>query len=213
MTTAAPKSRGPYAKSAKRRQAIARAVLDIVREKGHGHLTTAEVAGRAGTAEATVLYHFPSKDHLLVAALQCADDEAGERFRIGEWVLDLDELRAAARDVPRHENTMRLYVTLAGHAATPGHPAQEFFAEHYRKSVAGLSQVIEQRQAAGLAHPGLDPAEVARQAIAVWDGLQTQWLSDPVFDLGEAIVAAFRRLTGQNWMEARQTLLDPETGL
>ncbi|MFB4267883.1 TetR/AcrR family transcriptional regulator [Nonomuraea sp. GTA35] len=213
MTTAPPKSRGPYAKSAKRRQAIARAVLDIVREKGHGNVTTAEVADRAGAAEATVLYHYPSKDHLLVAALQCADDETDEQFRLGVWVLDLDELKAAARDIRREENTMRLYVTLAGHAATPEHPAQEFFAEHYRKSVAGLSQLIEQRQSAGLAHPGLDPAEAARQAIAVWDGLQTQWLADPVFDLGEAIVTAFRRLTGQNWMEARRAFLDPRAGL
>lgn len=208
-------ARGPYARTAERRRDIARAVLGIVLEKGHSGVTTAEVARRSGSREATVMYHYPTRDHLLVAALEQAEEEDAERHLAGNdgEVLDLEGLRAYARAVPRRESIMRLYTALAGDATVPGHPAQEYFAGHYRAATEKFALLIAQRQTAGLAHPGLDPVQVARQVIATWDGLQAQWLVDPSFDLGDHMVSAFRRLTAQNWMEARRALLAPETGL
>jgi len=215
MTSTASRARGPYARTAQRRRSIARAVLDIVVDKGHGNVTTAEVARRAGTSEATVLYHYATKEHLLVAALNCSDDEDEEQEIEGAaHILDTEErLKTFARTVVRRENVMRLYTTLAGDATTPGHPAHEYFAQRYRAAIARFAELIERRQAAGLAHPGLDAVEVARQFVATWDGIQAQWLVEPDFDLGEVLVRAFRRLSGQNWMEARALLLDPNTGM
>jgi len=218
MTGTTGKVRGPYARTAQRRRAIADAVLGIVVEKGHSAVTTAEVARRSGSREATVMYHFPTKDHLLVAALEHAEQEEYERHLAGNEaelldLADLADLRAYARMTPRRESIMRLYTALAGDATVPGHPAQEYFAAHYRAATEKFARLIERRQEAGLAHPGLDPVHVARQVVATWDGLQAQWLVDPAFDLGDHLVSAFRRLTAQNWMEARQTLLAPETGL
>ena len=46
----------------------------------------------------------------------------------------------------------------------------------------------------------------ARHLIAVWNGLQSQWLTDPAFDLADEIVQAWRRLTGQPAMEAKRAL-------
>ena len=65
---------------------------------------------------------------------------------------------------------------------------------------------IRQQMADGLAHPDLDPESVARHLIAVWNGLQSQWLTDPAFDLADEIVQAWRRLTGQPAMEAKRAL-------
>jgi AcrR family transcriptional regulator len=211
MSTAPARSRRTYAGTAERRRTIARAVLDLVREKGHARVTTAETAARAGAGEATVLYHFPTRDHLLVAALRRAYDEDDEQMPPGETALDLERLRQYATGV--HREVALLYAALAGHAGTPGHPAREFFAEHYAQARDRWTEIIAARQQEGLAHPGLDPAEAARQFLAVWNGLQTQWLIDPAFDLGETLITAFRRLTGQNWMETRRLLLDPGTGL
>ncbi|OLT30205.1 TetR family transcriptional regulator [Actinomadura sp. CNU-125] len=212
MTSAATGSRGRYARTAERRRTIARAVLDIVREKGHGGVTTAEVADRAGTSEATVLYHYSTKDHLLVAALRRFYEEDDERLSPGDASLDLERLGAYARSLQHDHAIVRLHTLLAGHAATPGHPAQEYFAEHYRAAVTRWAAIIERRQSTGTAHPDLDPTDVARQFIATWEGLRAQWLVDPGFDLGDTVVAAFRRLTAQNWMEARSLLLAPGTG-
>ncbi|WP_280402656.1 TetR/AcrR family transcriptional regulator [Nocardia carnea] len=207
MTTSTRgKARGPYAKTAERRRDIGRAVLDLVREKGHGAVTTAEVAERAGAREATVLYHFPSKDHLLVAALAQADEQAVEPYRVaGEPDDLLEALRNFAHIGPQRENELRLYAALAGHATTPGHPAQEYFARHYSSAIAYFAGIVSRRQAAGLADPALDPAEVARQLVATWDGLQAQWLADRSFDIGDLLVSAFRRLSGRDRMEDRDS--------
>jgi AcrR family transcriptional regulator len=212
-TTASSGPRGPYARSAERRRAIAGAVLDIVLEKGHRNVTTAEVAQRAGASEPTVLYHYPSKDHLLVAALQRSDEEQAEAHAGEDASEDLlAKLGAFARASTGRDGVLRLYAALAGEATTPGHPAQEYFAERYATTAAHFAGLVERRQAAGLAHPELDALEVARQLLATWDGLQLQWLVDPSFDLGEVLVGAFRRLSGQNWMEARNLILEPGAG-
>ena len=43
-------------------------------------LTTAAVAQRAGMSERTMLYHLPTRDHLLVAALERVPAWVGERL-------------------------------------------------------------------------------------------------------------------------------------
>ncbi|MFV2196747.1 TetR/AcrR family transcriptional regulator [Nocardiopsis sp. LOL_012] len=213
MTTTPAGSRGPYARSAQRRRSIARAVLDTVREKGHARVTVAEVARRAATSEATALYHYPTREHLLVAALELSDEQAALRPFPGSPGTILDDLREFVATTEERANIMRLHTALLGRATSPDHPAQEFLARRNREVASGFTRLVRHRQEAGLAHPGLDPAEVSRQFVAVWDGLQAQWLLDPSFDFGEHLVQAFRRLTGQNWMEARSVLLDPARGL
>ncbi|GAA3392413.1 TetR/AcrR family transcriptional regulator [Cryptosporangium minutisporangium] len=186
-------------------------MLRLVEEKGHGNVTTAEVARRARTSEATVLYHYPGKDHLLVAALEYADAASADHRDV---VLDLAGLRAFVRVATTHrEPLLRLHTVLAGHAATPDHPAAEYFARRHAAAIDEFRRLVEQRQRHGEAHPGLDAVDVARQIVAVWDGLEAQWLVDPSFDLAETLMRAIRRLTAQNWMDVRQTLLAPETGL
>ncbi|ONH21752.1 TetR/AcrR family transcriptional regulator [Pseudofrankia asymbiotica] len=215
MASTAGRGRGRYARTAARRQEIAQAVLDLVVEKGHAKVTTAEVGTRAGTSEATVLYHFPTKDHLLVAALERDDqllraqaERDGVALADGLRGLDLDALGDFARTAVRREPLLRLYVAVLGLAAIPGHPAEEYISRQYRLAVEGYACLVAERQRDGQAHPGLDPTEVARQFIGAWDGLKLQWLQSPDFDIGDALVGAFRRLSGQNWMEAARTLLE-----
>ncbi|CAI7977219.1 MULTISPECIES: TetR/AcrR family transcriptional regulator [Parafrankia] len=220
MASTAGRARGRYARTAGRRREIAQAVLDLVEEKGHAGVTTAEVARRAGTSEATVLYHYPSRDHLLVAALE-RDEELtvlqaerdGVRPAAGLAGLDLDVLGEHAQAAARRESLLRLRVALAGLAATPGHPAADYFARHRRVAIETYAGLVAERQRRGQAHPSLDPVEVARQVMATWEGLNAQWLLAPDFDLGATLVSAFRRLSGQNWMEAARAVLEPPTGI
>ena len=46
------------------------ATVAVLVERGFANLTTAEVAQRAGVSKGAQLYHFPTKDDLVVAALQ-----------------------------------------------------------------------------------------------------------------------------------------------
>ncbi len=207
------RARGPYAKTAERRAAVARAALDVVIEKGHGALTTAEVARRAGMSERAMLYHFPTRDHILAAALELSHDETRAALRSrkdpGADAPDVDlgcvpiELVASTADRLR---VVRLFAHLAGQAADPDHPAHDVLRRHNHEAVTAFAALVRRRQQAGLAHPDIDPGTVARQLLAVWHGLQAQWLVEPDFDLGDAVAQAFRRLTGQPTMEARQLL-------
>ncbi|WP_026119399.1 TetR/AcrR family transcriptional regulator [Nocardiopsis ganjiahuensis] len=212
-TTASAGSRGPYARSVERRRSIAQAVLDTVVEKGHENVTTAEIARRAGTSEATALYHYPTKEHLLVAALELSDEQTALRPSIAEHRAVLHDLREFVATTAERTNIMRLHTVLLGRAGSPGHPAREFLIRRNQEAIAYFARLVRHRQQEDLAHPGLDPVEVARQFIAAWDGLQAQWLLDPSFDFGDHLVQAFRRLSGQNWMETRTALLDPSCGL
>jgi AcrR family transcriptional regulator len=216
MTTAASPKRGRYARSHQRREQIAAVVLELVDELGHEGVTTALVAARSGISEPTVLYHFPSRDHLLVAALERADDIDAELAGadIAGLTLDLDALRAVVNaELRDREHRVRLLVMAGGLAATPDHPAAGYLARRQRRAVAVFAALIAERQRAGLAHPGLNPQEVARQVVALRHGLVEQWMQDRGIDVGAALAAGVRRLTGENWMRARALLHGPDVGL
>lgn len=216
MNASAPRKRGPYQRSRERREQIALAVVELIDELGHDGVTTAGVAARCGSVEPTVLYHYPTRDHLLVAALEHIDRLEVELAHLDDTgtTLDLDALRAVA-DATRTTavNRLRLFVMLKGQAATPGHPAADYFARRTEQSVAIFGRLIAGRQRAGLAHPGLDPHETARQVMALWEGLTFMRLADPDFDVARSLIDGVRRLTGENWMRAVAALNDPNVGL
>ena len=211
--------RGPYARSQRRRETIAQAVLDIVDELGHEKVTTALAAERSDTNEATLLYHFPTKDHLVIAALELADALASHRDpRTGDTGLapdlDLDGLRAVANArTPTELHRRRLYQVVKGQAVSEDHPAAAYIADRTSEGIRLWTAVVEQQQRAGLAHPSLDPAAVGRQVFALWEGLASMHAVDPDLDIGEMLLDGIRRLTGRNWTEMVAAMTDPTAGL
>lgn len=210
--TETARPRGPYAKTAAKRAAVARAALDIVLEKGHRNLTTAEVAERAGMSERSMLYHFPTRDHLLVAAMELQDAQNAQSSTVAQVGTMADPLQEVPRLIARQNTNnpepLRLFNHLASAAQDPEHPAHEFMVRHNERGIRALAAMVRARQAQGLAHPDIDADAAARQMLAAWSGLQSQWLVDPGFDLADELTQAFRRLSGQPAMEARAMLDD-----
>ena len=65
-----------------RREQMLRAAIDVIEERGFPDTRIADVAARAGTSPALVIYYFKTKDQLLTEALRYAEDtwyEAGTR--------------------------------------------------------------------------------------------------------------------------------------
>jgi AcrR family transcriptional regulator len=56
------------------------ATIDSLIEKGYSRTTTVEVGERAGLSRGTQLHHFPSKEELLVAAIEHLADERSKEF-------------------------------------------------------------------------------------------------------------------------------------
>ncbi len=69
-----------------RREQMLRAAIEVIEERGFPDTRIADVAARAGTSPALVIYYFKTKDQLLTEALRYAEDawyEAGTRRMAG----------------------------------------------------------------------------------------------------------------------------------
>src|ERR1700727_2741463 len=68
--------------AAPRREQMLRAAIEVIEERGFPETRIADVAARAGTSPALVIYYFKTKDQLLTEARRYAEDawyEAGTR--------------------------------------------------------------------------------------------------------------------------------------
>ena len=74
--------RGNYAPSRARREQIASSVLQIVDQSGYGDVTVIRISKETGIPQSSVLYHFPTKDHLLVGAMEYADSLDGKEYNL-----------------------------------------------------------------------------------------------------------------------------------
>ncbi|MER5637929.1 helix-turn-helix domain-containing protein [Kitasatospora sp. NPDC002227] len=179
MTTRGP--RGPYAKSAAKRQLILEAALAAYAEAGSRGVSVRDIAERVGLTDAGVLHHFGGREALLTAVLEARDTAAAEKYGEGEALWRPDMLAENART----PGLVKLFVDLAAAAAEPGHPGHAYFTERY--------DVLRRRWAEQFAagrpadQPettiGADPEWAARILIAATDGLQQQWLLDPSVDM------------------------------
>lgn len=190
--------RGPYARTLVRRRLIANAVLDLVDEVGPEAVTTSHVAERSGIPEASVLYHFPTKDDLLVAACEQALEVSAELYRVDdvELRLDLDKFIEIYRPSSPADPRFRLGQIVRGLAAMPGTTAAEFFRRRTQRQVEIFTRLFEKRVSDGLARPDADAGLLARQVIALWEGLESVFANDAEVDTAYVLADAIRRLSG-----------------
>ena len=172
--------RGPYAKTAARRQEILDTALEVFAQQGFRGGSLREIADRVGLSQAGVLHHFDSKEALLTAVLEQRDARNNAAFSVdlAEHGL-LEAVRAAVRRDASSVGLVRLFVTLSAEATDPGNPAHEFFVRRYADLVAMIEREVVGERAAGAVARSVEPAVAARQLVALWDGLQVQWLLDP----------------------------------
>ena len=162
-----------------RRARIVAAALDVFAERGYKGASLAQIGERAGITQQAVLYHFRSKDQLLVAALEERDRQDRQWWveTVDSAAQDLDFLELCQRLVEHNSQRLervRLFTVLAADSVIDGHPAQAFFRDRYarmREQLAGQLAALYER----MGRRGPSVAVV----IAVLDGLQLQWLLDP----------------------------------
>ena len=206
MATQGRGRRGPYAKTEVRRAEIAAACLALVVQRGHQEVTVPEVAERAGVTEATVTYHFPTKDHLFIAALEQADLDDGLPAHFDTLTDITQHLRLIIQAPAGHPNRLRLFTVEMANATDPDHPAHSWLLQRSQTVRQVFADMLRHLQAHGEAHPDIEPERFARQLIAVWDGLQIQWLAQPDFDLATEVIETFHFLARTDLMAARRAI-------
>lgn len=179
------RKRGRYAKTAERQKAIVRAARDSFAEHGFTGSSLREIAVRAGIAHAGVLYHFPSKDELLLAVLAGIDEEelqysSSTEGNAADGRTFLRELLLRHQQAPE---LMRLWAELTSAASRTDHAAHGFFVTRYQEGRARTIAFLQHLQDQGRLRKGLEPEHGAVLFLAVLDGMQTQWLLDPRLDI------------------------------
>ncbi len=170
--------RGPYAKTARVRQEIIEAAMTVFAESGFGATTMKEIAQRAGITDRGIVHHFGSKEELLLSVLEAREDES--ELLIPESPVDaLGSILAVAADNETRPGLVQLHSTLSAEATSPEHPAHQHYADRYSQFRAYLTGAFSELQQHGDLGSPLQPGELASMFIALWDGLQLQWLYDP----------------------------------
>jgi AcrR family transcriptional regulator len=179
--SSAARRRGGYAKGRERREAILAAANDLFAAQGFRGASLAAIAARVGLSEAGVLHHFPSKEHLLLELLDLRHERDAERIErtLAEHAGILDALLALCRDNQGSPGLVRLFTILAAESVDADHPAHDWTLERYAGLRARLTARLREEQEAGRMRADLDPHLVATQILAMFDGLQMQWLLAP----------------------------------
>ena len=189
--------RGPYSKTAQRRVDILDAALVVFAESGYRSGSLREVAAQVGISEAGLLHHFPSKGALLTAALDHRDELARQvvTFHVDDGLATLADLVSLARHNAAHPGVVELYCTLSAEATSTHHPAHGYFVDRYRDLRVNLGAAFADLERRGLLVPGLTVPSATASSIALWDGLQVQWLLDTSsVDLPGELAGHFQRL-------------------
>jgi AcrR family transcriptional regulator len=197
--------RGPgSAATAATRDRIVSAAAELFAERGFHATPMTTVAEASGLSQSGLLHHFPTKEGLLAEVLRERD------------VRDLAQLATARAHPPRgwevwedmttlvrlnsdREPLVRLFTSLSGEAVDRDHPGHDWLAEHHRSAVEALTTALRDAVADGTADAAIPAERLARQAVALMDGLQVQWLTRPgELDMADDF-AAFVEAVRTHW--------------
>jgi AcrR family transcriptional regulator len=170
-----------YAKGRRRREQIITAAAAVYADAGYHGASLREIAKRAGISHAGLIYYFPNREALLAAVLERRDQEDAARSRPHEpvGIGGVRHLLDLAAHNARHPGIVELYVRLAAEAIASEHPAHDYFTRHYRDVRDYAHSSFAALAAGGQLREGVDPRAAAAGFVALMDGLQVQWLTDP----------------------------------
>jgi AcrR family transcriptional regulator len=187
-----------------RREQMLRAALEVIVERGYAETRIADVAERAGTSPALVIYYFKTKDQLLTEAIRFSEDtwyETGKRRMADiptaagrlEEIVAMSCLPETATDP---QGTDLLWLDLWAQSARHHEVAsvRQKFDERWRETICSL--VVEGQEAGEFG--SVNPEDFAVLLSALLDGLAVQIaLGDPAVDARRAFELSMRFAAGQ----------------
>jgi AcrR family transcriptional regulator len=172
-----------------RRAQIVDEAICLVGQRGYNGFTIQQLARRCGLTNGGVLYHFPSKKHLLIGVVDEYTRRDGEaisslitkdvrrilkRRPTREHVLHI--LRIIVSYSSTHPDLARLLAMLRVEAIEPEHPVHTHLKAASKSALARYTQLLIPIAA--------DPLSTARRVDALMNGLTLQWLCEgQSFDL------------------------------
>lgn len=172
--------RGPYRKTAETQQRILDAAVRVFAEAGFEKGSLRAVAREAGLSQAGLLHHYPTKVALLSAVVQRRDDAALVQIETTQpGVHRLQALLDFARLSADSLDEVSLFAVLSAEASRESHPAHEYIKRRYEWTIDVAATTFQEVADQGQLEPDVSPRKASSMFMALWDGLQLQWLIDP----------------------------------
>jgi len=173
--------KGQAQRGARSRQAIVDAALDVFAVRGFRASALAEIAERIDMTPAGILYHFGSKEELLVAVIAERDRRAGGLLadlsrKVG--LASLHELERIAELCEAEPGLAALHTVLQTESFEPGAPAHDYFLGRSRFVREALEAFLVDAQEKGEVRPDVDCSARSREMIAFLEGAAVLWLLD-----------------------------------
>ncbi|MDT3345063.1 TetR/AcrR family transcriptional regulator [Microbacterium aquilitoris] len=184
-------ARGPYAKSAARRNEIIATATAVFGTHGYRGGSLRQIAKQLDLGLTTVMHHFPTKVSLLAAVLSqedAADTDFLERSARDGFIPTV--LAIVERNIARRE-LVRMFTVVQAEATHADHEAHEWLRQRYASVIPDYRDAIEHDRAAGRLTTTADATMLADLVIGTWEGIQVRWLAD-----GTDPVAAMRVALG-----------------
>ncbi|WP_327674605.1 MULTISPECIES: TetR/AcrR family transcriptional regulator [unclassified Streptomyces] len=161
-----------------RHEEILEAALEVFAERGYRGASIDAVAERAGLTRQGVLHYYPSKKRLLFAMMRLRED-LNRRHVHSDWndpdmPSRLAEALAFDQGIP---SLAQVHSVVMAEAATGQEPARGFARERYRELIDMLTEGFTGRFGERLPS-GLTPRTAATALMALFEGMQQQWMVD-----------------------------------
>jgi len=202
------------------RTKILEAALELFRERGFAEATMREIASRAGVASGLAYYYFDSKDAIVLAFYQRAQEELAPQMAAAQTGKTLkDRLKAMIEARLNYfEPNRRFLGALMAHAANPGSPLSPFgepSAEIREREFARIQRAIDET---GTAVPKDLAARMPKILWMYQLGLLLFWIYDQspkqarthaLIDKSLGLVITLLRLSNVPLLRpARRTVMD-----
>lgn len=174
-------SRGRKTSGEARREAILDATVGLLAEVGYHGLSMRDLARRVGISHPGVIYHFPSKESLVMAVIKRCEENSNfciekldsmDPFEIFHAFLELSV------SLEKTVTIVELDCLLAVEAASPVHVAHKHFVTRFQILNKTLNRVFTHLIAEGIIKADASAEYLANSILAQWYGLQIQWLYD-----------------------------------
>lgn len=174
--------RGTYAVGDERRVRILDAAVEHFAQWGFHASSLARIAKDVGITQGGLLHHFRSKERLLVAVLERSEEQDVEKFFTTEASSAVEcftTLVGLTAHNAARPGRVKMFNVLLAEAGNPGHPAHAYFTRRNTEVLDNISRSLRRGLDSGELKPETDSRAVAREVVAVMDGLQLQWALDP----------------------------------
>ena len=181
-------AKGQAQRGAARREAIIEAALGVFAERGYRAGALGDIAARVDVTAAGILYHFGSKEALLLAVIAERDRLAAESLAalpLTGGLEVLDHLVELGEAIEKEKGLAMLHTVLQAESFDAEAPAHGYFLARSRLVRLWLEHMLTEAQRDGHVRADVDCGAKAREFVAYMEGAAVVWLLDDEVSLVE----------------------------